>query len=747
MYRSHVAALWLVAALFVALHARTIPVTLEDEDSVNMALGVEAFDVRRYAPHPPGYPVYIAMAKSSTAIVSALQPEWPRGRRAAAGLAWLSVLCGALGVFVLAAWWRGLGLTPWWSVGAATMTVVSPLYWFTAARPLTDVPGLVIALAVQAAVMHTLKRESPSEGLRWVLISAAAGLAIGVRSQTMWLTLPALVWALLRLARTRPAIAPLVPLGGLAGVLMWAMPMVWLTGGLTEYLNVLRGQGQHDFDGVRMLWTNPSWSLLREDLRQTFLHPWDVTRGAWLVLTAAAVGSVILARQSRRHAAWLAVLTVPYLTFHLLFHEVETIRYALPTVSVVAGLAAFSFSLLRPAGGAGLIAACVAGVAVIHPITRQYADGAPVFLALDAIQQEAAATNTLPRIEAHQRAWWATSRAIDWVRREWPVDVPRLVRSGETQRLVEYWRSGATTPIVFLSDPALDDLRRFSRESAIERGHYVLAPPAATLIAGLRTYEVGWWTLAPPDWMLSHGWHTTRTLRAEPTTPGLATAYLRSRPDPTIIVVSATHTGATAAPVHVVARLDGQEVDRWTVDPDDSVTRWLELPAGTLAGVAPYAELTLQADTGESGEPGVEFDQFDATSDGPLVALGRGWQSLESAPATSDSWRRTTQLSELRVRHPGAPVQVTIRGAAPRDEFPFAPTVLIAAGQVVLARFAPEDDFEESFDVPADVLDEVDGVISIAVDLRASAEERARGVIERPGLRVRDVSVTRRAPR
>lgn len=725
------------------LHARTIPATLEDEDSVNLALGVEQFDVRRYAPHPPGYPVYIALAKGTTALVAAAHPEWPRGRRAAAGLAWLSVVCGAVGVFVFAAWWRGLGLEPWWAVGAAVTTVVSPLYWFTAARPLTDVPGLVAAVAVQAAVLHALRRDRPAPAWQWFLVSAAAGLAIGVRSQTMWLVIPALTWAGVHLLRRRWTVAALLPIGGLVGVLAWAIPLVWITGGLTEYLNVLQGQGRQDFDGVRMLWTHPSWDLLRDDLRQTFLHPWELTRGAWLMPAVAAVGLVVLIRQARQAATWLIVLTLPYLCFHLLFHEVETVRYALPTVTVVAGLAALAFVPFKPAGGAALAAACLAGIAIIHPVTKTYAEGAPVFLALEAIQRDAAATGTLPQLEAHHRAWWATSRALDWVRREWPVEAPRLVRSEETRRLIDYWRSGATTPIVFLNDPTLDDLRRFSRESATPHGQYLLDSRVATLIAGLRTYDVGWWTLAQPDWMLGQGWQTTRALREEPSTPGLTTAFLRRRLDPTVVVVSATHTGATAGHVEIVARLDAREVDRWTVDPEDGVTRWIELPAGALEGAGTYAELTLQADTGDSGEPGVEFDQFDATSDGPLVALGRGWQALESDDAPVGSWRRTTQLSELQVRSEGNRVQVTISGAAPREEFPFAPTVVIAAGRVLLARFVPEDDFEESFDVPAEVLDEAGGRISIAVDLRASAEERSRGITERPGLRVRDVSVRR----
>src|SRR5262249_53726253 len=46
-----------------------LPRTLEDLDSINFALGVRQFDVARHQPHPPGYPVFIAMSKASTSVL------------------------------------------------------------------------------------------------------------------------------------------------------------------------------------------------------------------------------------------------------------------------------------------------------------------------------------------------------------------------------------------------------------------------------------------------------------------------------------------------------------------------------------------------------------------------------------------------------------------------------------------------------------------------------------------------------
>src|SRR4030095_14451790 len=94
---SHRAFLAIVAVIFLIAHARALPRTLEDIDSINLALGVESFDVAAHRPHPPGYPVFIAMAKLSTAAVGTLAPSWDRDPRAAVGLANVRPLAGLVG--------------------------------------------------------------------------------------------------------------------------------------------------------------------------------------------------------------------------------------------------------------------------------------------------------------------------------------------------------------------------------------------------------------------------------------------------------------------------------------------------------------------------------------------------------------------------------------------------------------------------------------------------------------------------
>jgi len=748
--RRHLACLAIAAVAFVWLHAQTVPRTLEDEDSVNMALGVEDFDVARYAPHPPGYPVYIALAKGSTATVQWLRPDWSRDRRAAAGLSWLSILSGAAGLFALAALWRGLGVSPNWATAAAIGTAAAPLYWFTAARPLTDMPGLVAGVAVQAALLHGLRQRPAQASLPLALLlgSLGAGLAIGLRSQTMWMTLPLLALVCGVLLWHRQWRHTLVlSAAAVAGVLVWFVPLMQVTGGLTEYLNILRGQGQHDFSGVQMLATSPTWAMLRSGLAHTLLAPWHLTTVPWVIIALACVGLARLVSATLRAPVLLLVLTAPYLAFHLLFHEVETVRYALPTAIVMAGLAMLALAYLGTRGGmVATAAATVAAVMVVHPVTASYAAGAPVFRVIEDMRQARALLPEPPLVKAHHRAWWATSRALDWTSRaEWDVPAPRLVGTDESLRVVDYWRSGATEPLWFLSDPNRGDLVRFDPGSTRHMQTYRKPTGVATLIAGRRAYDVGWWQLAQPQWMLGTGWKTSPELALEKSDPHRAVAFVRRADKATMVMIGVRHLDTVSAPVTVTATVDGYEIESWELESGDGVVRWLTLPADWLSGQDPYATIVLSAHP-PSGitERVVAFDQFDAMPlTSPMLGLGRGWSTVVADQAVPGRfWRQKKGLAEIEVLDTGQSVRLTIEGEVPTT-FEYAPPVVILAGNHLLTKFVADGAFQRSVIITPDMLRDAGGRISIATDLRRTPNERRLGVPYRQfGLRISRISVT-----
>ena len=59
-----------LALAFLVLHLPYTPRSLEDVDSINFALGIRDFDVAEHQPHPPGYPVFILIAKAVNAVTN-----------------------------------------------------------------------------------------------------------------------------------------------------------------------------------------------------------------------------------------------------------------------------------------------------------------------------------------------------------------------------------------------------------------------------------------------------------------------------------------------------------------------------------------------------------------------------------------------------------------------------------------------------------------------------------------------------
>ena len=155
-------ALVLLASLYLGLHLPWLPRGLEDIDSVNFALGLRDFDPVLHQPHPPGYPVYVALGKASRAAVRSAAPGlgteaidalalagWSAvsGAIAAASAAWLLFLFGRAAMVPMP-------FTP--ALIAGTLLAACPLFWTSGLRPLSDMPGLAAALLIGIVVMQRI---------------------------------------------------------------------------------------------------------------------------------------------------------------------------------------------------------------------------------------------------------------------------------------------------------------------------------------------------------------------------------------------------------------------------------------------------------------------------------------------------------------------------------------------------------------------------------------------------------------
>lgn len=742
---------------FLAIHLWWLPRALEDPDSINFALGVESFDVSKHQPHPPGYPVYIALAKASTGMVGVVRPNWDRDRRAAVGLALLGVLAGTVGLFVLAEFWLAVGLPPNLAWLSALLTVVSPLFWITASRPLTDVVGLVAALAVQTWLFRgwrLVRDGATSLPIAWTIAAFGVGLLPGLRSQTVWLIGPLGCWALGELLwRRRWSHAARFAALTVAGGLAWLVPLIVWSGGLTRYLSTLGAQGAEDFAGVEMLATTPTLDMLRFALDRTFLVPWQLPALGQVVCVLAAVGLIRMVRTGPGVVACLCLAFWPYVIFHLTFQET---LYALPIVVPVAGLAVVGLAwLLRRFVVAGALTLAVAGLSLALPDARLYAtEIAPLSRAVRDMMAARRTMTEPPVITMHHPLWWSSRRTLDWYRPVWNVGPQPFPGDREWLRIVSHFEQGRTNPVWLLADPSRTDLALIDPRSRVVRGAYSRKGSLQRLVGGDLLEDSSWIEYQRPGWMLGRGWALTPEVtgatvqdRAEPHRRP-ADGWLRRAEGAHRLMLGGRYLGGRG-PAAVVIAFDGREWARWTITESSAPwVRWLELPAGSLDGQGPYGKLTVTVAAEGPGQeaPHISLEQFDFAADGALMfAFGEGWQELEQNAATGTTWRWSSAAASLEVHGGGTDAALTVSGESPLRYFDEPPTIRIVAGGEEVARWQPAADFTRTITVPARLLQAKPTLVSIETNLVWVPAERS-GSLDRRQLGLRLYGVDLREP-
>src|SRR6218665_327639 len=191
----------------VGARVLALPRLLPDLDAVNFARSLRGFDLAAQAPHFPGYPVYVALARGASAA----------GASEVGALAVPGIILGGLALVVLGfALWPRLGGGG--GLVAVALGALLPLPVLLGATPASDGTGLALLVLAACAVWVSGRSWRPA-----VLAGAVVGLAMGAR--------PSFLPALLGLAVGVPRERRGAGLGGLAGgVLAWLVPLVALTG-------------------------------------------------------------------------------------------------------------------------------------------------------------------------------------------------------------------------------------------------------------------------------------------------------------------------------------------------------------------------------------------------------------------------------------------------------------------------------------------------------------------------------------
>ncbi|MFN2446281.1 MAG: protein O-mannosyl-transferase family [Vicinamibacterales bacterium] len=769
MTRPFVAAL---AFVFALAHLPYLPSALEDIDSVNFALGIRDFDVADHRPHPPGYPAYIGLGKVAVALARPFAAGRPASGVEARTLGLLSLMAGALALLALyrvfAAWGpsrQGRMEQPWSTLqpralAATALTAACPLFWYMAARPMSDMPGLAIATAAQACLAlawwrqrpgddgdRRLDRESTAASGRMIVLGALLmGVALGFRTQTAWLTAPLLIAVLFdRIGRGVAGAMLGSAMTFAIGATVWAVPLIAASGGIGPYWAALGSQAGEDFAGVEMLYSNPTPRLLAFGLLRTFIYPWDSVVLGGVILSLAAVGIIGLLLRERRALAVVAITSVPYLVFHLLFQDTTFVRYALPLVPSVSflatsGAAFVAEAAVLPAAGALSLWA----VAIAAPVMAAYGSRpSPTARALG--EMRLATLDSRPGALGMHQTFRRPLQAEDV-----PVH-PQLASPPRREWLeaVEYWRQGRTRPLWFLADPRRSDLALIDPASRRDHVAFRWDYESLSSVGGMRPGDVLWYRMAAPGWFAGEGWSLT------PETAGIARlmgkgphlggahGWVRRRHDAGRMLVGGRNLSAAATAIaHFAATIDGRIVAEWE-SPPGFFLHVFDLPASAFGAGAGLGELVLRsnATAGDLVIP-TAIEQFDVQSVGvPVWGFSEGWHEAEYNPLVG-LWHWMSDRATLIVTGTVSPLQLVMRVESPRRYFDGASTVQVRAGSRTLTSETIGADHLISVTIPADALQEAKGVVTIETDQTfVPAERNAVADRRRLGLRVFDVDL------
>jgi len=760
-----------LAALFLAGHLPFLASTLEDVDSANFALGLRDFDPGRHRPHPPGYPIYIAAAKAAATLLSE-----PRA------LALWGVVFGALSAFALLRLFAGVDVIDgiadgppggpaaawdaWFGApaGAMLVTLTAPLVWMTASRPMSDTLGFAAVVTAQALIATALVQQARMRDVatgridaavatrsgRLLLVGAlASAIAIGVRSQATWLTVPLLAAAIVT-RRRREALAALAgcSVWFTGGVMLWLVPLVLASGGPSKYLAAFANQAGEDWSGVDLLATHPTPRKLAFALYETCVIHWAGL--GWLVLAAAALGTGLMLLRRRRGLLVLTVAFAPYALFHLGFQETFTTRYAMPLVPPMAYLAVRGLLLLgRVASRAAIVALACTALALTVPVVASYSSvGSPTARALADLTLESSKTPAALLGMHH-----AFARAVEAGAPETPAWQPLASPpKHEWLSLVRAWNSGDTRPVWFLADPRRTDLALIDPEARSIQGDYAWPFTTQVFLGGIRPDQLAWVVIRQPGWFAEEGWPLT------PETAGVAradgrglehgplVARVKRRETATTLMIGGRHLGLGAGvSARVEVTIDGRGVDSWTVAPANGLfLRFLAVPAGALAGDGSYAKLEIQSwAAGSTSRTGiVAIDQFDVQDAGTVVrGYETGWNEPEYNPATGQTWRWATERATITTTTVDRDVILQVAGESPMKYFVRPTRVAVKVGDQAVFSQGVAEDFAWSIKVPSSALAQSGGRITIESDQSFRPADRGQNADHR-SLALRIYSVT-----
>ncbi len=305
--------------------------TLWDWDETLFCLAVRDYDVVQHQPHPPGFPLYVALAKLVRPIVDsdfhALQAI---------------TTIASIALFPLLFWLaRELRFPFRTAFLGSLLFVFLPGVWFYGGTAFSDIPGLALLFAACAVLLRGC-RDRRSYFLGAVLL----GLAAAIRPQALLIgCAPALVasWCRIREKRVREVVAASAI--GLAIIAISYSGAALASSSVEGYMETSRAL--RDYVRTVDSFLNPSRQPVLSLAVDFFLH--EVSGGRTSeAISALALLSIIVAIVRRNASVWLLVaMFLPFNLFGWFMLDVNSItRYAVSYAAMYTILAADALAFI-----------------------------------------------------------------------------------------------------------------------------------------------------------------------------------------------------------------------------------------------------------------------------------------------------------------------------------------------------------------------------------------------------------------
>ncbi len=299
---------WVALGLFVLTILLRLPFQsqyLYHWDSVNMAFGMQDYDVPAGAPHYPGYIVYIALANVVDLLFRDPQQT----------LVFISLVSSGLAAVVLFYFGREM-FNPVSGLIASLLLIASPLFWFYGEIALPHALDLLV-ITVSAWILYQMMEGKA--GWRLWFAPVFLGLVGGFRQQDLMFLAPLILFCCYRMGIRRLAIMLVL---GIITTLAWLLPLLNFSGGLQTYLAGSSAFTASFFDSTSLL-AGAGWFGLRRNL---FLKLIPYTLYAWSLAAVPALYWLILVpgrwREGlRNRKVWFFLLWMaPALGFYIIIH-------------------------------------------------------------------------------------------------------------------------------------------------------------------------------------------------------------------------------------------------------------------------------------------------------------------------------------------------------------------------------------------------------------------------------------------